>query len=157
MWTRTNTLSYTLLLDERDKDRVALNLARQARLDGLDPDCSHDQEMAKYLRNHMEYDRKYVLAGTARNDFNRQLHRSFSESVFPIHQNNFAMYCKPHLQKLPPDTAVALQKQRMDLKDGVFPPYRPIQLDVLPELTVPTFAVPLGASKAPPPLLPRAR
>ncbi len=53
------------LLDERDKDRVALNLARQSRLDGLDPNCSHDQEMAKYLRNHMEYDRKYVLVGTA--------------------------------------------------------------------------------------------
>ena len=145
------------LLDERNKDKVAVHLARQAELESLDPSCALDREKAKLLRAHIELDNQYALSGTARNDTNRTMHHVFSNAAFPVHQNNFAMYCKPHLHNLPPSTAVELQKRRLELKNAELPPYRPIQLDALPEPTVPTFVIPLGVSKATPTLVPRAQ
>ncbi len=85
------------------------------------------------------------------------MYHAFANGLFPIHENNFALYCKPHLRYLPPNTAVDLQKACDDLKPDYLPPYRPIQMDVLPEPTVPTFKTTLAQANIPPTLLPRAQ
>ena len=73
------------------------------------------------------------------NETNRMMYQIYSDSQFPVHENNFAMNCKPHLRNLPAETAVELQTLRSKL-DMERPPYKPIQMDLLPEPTVPTFS-----------------
>jgi hypothetical protein len=73
------------------------------------------------------------------NETNRVMYQIFSDSPFLIHDNNFALYCKPHLRNLRAKTAVELQTLRSKL-DLDKPPYRPIQLDALPDPTVLTFS-----------------
>jgi hypothetical protein len=86
------------------------------------------------------------------------MYRVFSDGLYTVHQDNFALYCKPHLQNLPPNTAVELQNARKKLQDDELPLYRPIQFDTLPEPTVPTFETTLEKANVPPPtLLPRAQ
>jgi hypothetical protein len=88
------------------------------------------------------------------NETNRVMYQIYSESLFPIHDNNVALYCKPHLRNLPAKTAVKLQTMRSNL-DVDKPPYRPIQMDLLPEPTVPTFAKTSSKQQQPPALKPR--
>jgi hypothetical protein len=145
------------LLDERDKDRLAPTRSSIAAAANLDPDCSLDQEYSKLLKVHAQLDSEYAQLGTGRNDTNRTMYHAFANGLFPIHENNFALYCKPHLRNLPPNTAVDLQKARDDLKPDDLPPYRPIQMDVLPEPTVPTFKTTLTQANKPTTLLPRAQ
>jgi hypothetical protein len=67
------------------------------------------------------------------------MYQIFSDSLFPIHDNNFALHCKPHLRNLPAKTAVELRtiRSKLDLEKSS---YRPIQLDALPDPSVPTFS-----------------
>jgi hypothetical protein len=58
------------------------------------------------------------------------------------------MNCKPHLRHLPAETAVELQTLRSKL-EMERPPFRPIQMDLLPEPTVPTFAKVANKPKVP--------
>ncbi len=146
------------LLESRDRDKTTISRAQQSRIDTLDPDCPLDQEYAKLLRVHAKQDADYAKQGTERSDTNRTMYRVFSDGLYTVHQNNFALYCKPHLQNLPPNTAVELQNARKKLQDDELPPYRPIQFDTLPEPTVPTFETTLEKANVPPPtLLPRAQ
>jgi hypothetical protein len=75
----------------------------------------------------------------ARNATNRAMFQVYSDSPYLIHANNFFSCCRPHLRNLPPQTAFELQSARIRLEAAEQPPYRPIQLDVLPEPIVPTF------------------
>jgi hypothetical protein len=90
------------------------------------------------------------------NTTNRVMYQIFSDSSFPIHDNNFALYCKPHLLNLPAETAVELQTLRSQL-DRDITPYRPIQRDALPEPTLPTFPKISTKQNNPPALKPRQK
>jgi hypothetical protein len=90
----------------------------------------------------------------AHNETNRVMYQIFSDSRFPIRDNNFALYCKLHLRNLPAKTAVELQTIRAKL-DRDEPPYRPIQLDALPDPTVPTFSQASNKQPMPVALKPR--
>ena len=86
------------------------------------------------------------------------MYQVYSDSPYIVHDNNFSYYCKPHLLNLPAGTAFELQTIRDKLQPDDQPPYRPIQLDALPEPTVPTFKRSLSqAYEMPPPLKPRAQ
>jgi hypothetical protein len=75
------------------------------------------------------------------------MHRSFSEELFTVHQNNFAMYCKPHLQNLPPKYCC----RPSETSDGI----NPARSSSRPDR--PHIHIPLGAPKVSPKLLPRAQ
>jgi hypothetical protein len=75
----------------------------------------------------------------ARNATNRAMFQVYSDSPYLIHANNFFLCCRPHLRNLPPQTAIELQSARIRLETAEQPPYHPIQLDVLPDPTVPIF------------------
>ncbi len=82
------------LLESRDRDKTATSRVPQARINNLNPDCPLDQEYAKLLQVHAKQDADYAEKGTEQNDTNRTMYRVFSDGVYTIHQNNFALYCK---------------------------------------------------------------
>jgi hypothetical protein len=77
------------------------------------------------------------------------MYQIYSDGVFPIHDNNFTEYCKPHLRNLPAETAFELQKLRSMLAEENKPPYRQIQEDSLPAHTGPNFTT-AGKQLSPP-------
>jgi hypothetical protein len=84
-------------------------------------------------------DRELERLEESYHDTNRTMYQIFASSKIIVHDNNFHTYCKPHLQNLPTLCAIELQSIRTQLESDEEPPYRPIQLDPLPEPTVPNY------------------